>query len=341
MTDSTPGLFATRSLGQFAEKWARGIADVLEQEFPAVNMHISTSADDCDVRPRTQHPSFWGCFDWHSSVHMQYSAVRLLSEEKLSSEASTRLHNILEQRWDKQSLQAEYDYLVNDPSFEQPYGRAWLLQLARRSGREEFLPLVELTEKHIMNWVSALSQPIRHGMHYNTAFNLFLMLDAAHAMGRGQLADVLADAARNLFLGDCNYPVEWELSGSDFLSNALCEMLLLSRVLDKAEFSAWLEKFLSSQEKALVFLTQTPEVLDPSDGQLAHLYGLTLSRAWMLRELAPHLGRKAQEVIADRTPAMLDSVEKQLVDGDFMSTHWLTTYALLAIRADGADEPEL
>lgn len=184
MTDSTPGLFATRSLGQFAEKWARGIADVLEQEFPAVNMHISTSADDCDVRPRTQHPSFWGCFDWHSSVHMQYSAVRLLSEEKLSSEASTRLHNILEQRWDKQSLQAEYDYLVNDPSFEQPYGRAWLLQLARRSGREEFLPLVELTEKHIMKWVSALSHPIRHGMHYNTAFNLFLMLDAAQAMGR-------------------------------------------------------------------------------------------------------------------------------------------------------------
>ncbi|MCG7252850.1 DUF2891 family protein [Corynebacterium pseudodiphtheriticum] len=334
MTNSTPGLFAAGSLGQFAEKWARGIAEVLEQEFPAVNMHISTSAADCDVRPRTQHPSFWGCFDWHSSVHMQYSAVRLLAEEEISPEARKRLHNILEQRWDKHALQVEYDYLLKDPSFEQPYGRAWLLQLVRRAGREEFLPLVELTEKHVITWVSALSHPIRHGMHYNTAFNLFLMLDAAEAMGRGDLAEVLADAARKLFLDDRDYPLEWELSGSDFLSNALCEMLLLSRVLKKTEFSAWLENFLPVQQDALNFLTYTPEVLDPSDGQLAHLYGLTLSRAWMLRELAPHLDQQAQEFIAEHTPKMLASVEKQLVDGDFMATHWLITYALLAIRAD-------
>lgn len=334
MTDSTPGLFATGSLGQFAEKWARGIVEVLEQEFPAVNMHISTSAADCDVRPRTQHPSFWGCFDWHSSVHMQYSAVWLLAEEEISPEARKRLHDILEQRWDKHALQVEYDYLLKDPSFEQPYGRAWLLQLARRSGREEFLPLVELTEKHISTWVSALSHPIRHGMHYNTAFNLFLMLDAAEAMGRGELAAVLADAARRLFLDDRDYPLEWELSGSDFLSNALCEMLLLSRVLKETEFSAWLEKFLPAQQDALTFLTYTPEVLDPSDGQLAHLFGLTLSRAWMLRELAPHLDQQAQEFITEHTPEMLASVEKQLVDGDFMATHWLITYALLAIRAD-------
>ncbi|ERJ43067.2 multidrug transporter [Corynebacterium pseudodiphtheriticum 090104] len=185
-----------------------------------------------------------------------------------------------------------------------------------------------------MTWVSALSHPIRHGMHYNTAFNLFLMFDAAEAMGRGDLAEVLADAARKLFLDDRDYPLEWELSGSDFLSNALCEMLLLSRVLKKTEFSAWLENFLPVQQDALNFLTYTPEVLDPSDGQLAHLYGLTLSRAWMLRELAPHLDQQAQEFIAEHTPKMLASVEKQLVDGDFMATHWLITYALLAIRAD-------
>ena len=152
--------------------------------------------------------------------------------------------------------------------------------------------------------------------------------------GIGELAAVLADAARRLFLDDRDYPLEWELSGSDFLSNALCEMLLLSRVLKETEFSAWLEKFLPAQQDALTFLTYTPEVLDPSDGQLAHLFGLTLSRAWMLRELAPHLDQQAQEFITEHTPEMLASVEKQLVDGDFMATHWLITYALLAIRAD-------
>ncbi|OFO21845.1 hypothetical protein HMPREF3056_08015 [Corynebacterium sp. HMSC056F09] len=308
------------TLENWAKTWAETIVDALEREFPAAMHHTSSSADDCTVRPRELHPSFYGCFDWHSSVHMQYSGALL--DTMLGPKSPTSLATLLDDRLSPQALTVEYDYLVEHPGYEMPYGRAWLLQLASIRPSESMDKLVELTAQHCHDWLGSLNQPVRHGMHSNTAFNLFLILEAAEKIGQDSLADSVRDAAVRLFGDDRNYPLEWELSGHDFLSNGLSEALLMSRVLP--DFPQWFDGFLPRRTEALDFLTDIPEVLDPTDGRLAHLYGLALTRAWMIVELAEYFGGSA----LPRAEALVASARPQLVDGHFMSTHWLITYAL-------------
>lgn len=303
-----------------ASAWASGIVGVLEREFPAAMHHTSASADDCHVRPRELHPSFYGCFDWHSSVHMQYSGVLL--DTMLGPESPTSLATLLDDRLSAEALTVEYNYLLDHPGYEMPYGRAWLLQLATVRPSEAMDKLVELTAQHCHDWLASLNQPVRHGMHSNTAFNLFLILEAAEKLQLDSLAASVREAAVRLFGNDRDYPLEWELSGHDFLSNGLSEALLMSRVLP--DFDEWFDGFLPHRAEALDFLTKIPEVFDPTDGRLAHLYGLALSRAWMLVELAEHFDASA----LPRAQALAASAEPQLIDGDFMSTHWLITYAL-------------
>ena len=303
-----------------ASAWASGIVGVLEREFPAAMHHTSASADDCHVRPRELHPSFYGCFDWHSSVHMQYSGVLL--DTTLGPESPAELAALLDERLSPNALAVEHEYLTQHPGYEMPYGRAWLLQLASARPSEAMDELVELTAQHCQSWLVSLNQPVRHGMHSNTAFNLFLILEAAEKLQLSSLAASVREAAVRLFGNDRDYPLEWELSGHDFLSNGLSEALLMSRVLP--DFDEWFDGFLPHRAEALDFLTKIPEVLDPTDGRLAHLYGLALSRAWMLVELAEHFDASA----LPRAQALAASAEPQLIDGDFMSTHWLITYAL-------------
>ena len=303
-----------------ASAWASGIVGVLEREFPAAMHHTSASADDCHVRPRELHPSFYGCFDWHSSVHMQYSGVLL--DTTLGPESPAELAALLDERLSPNALAVEHEYLTQHPGYEMPYGRAWLLQLASARPSEAMDELVELTAQHCQSWLVSLNQPVRHGMHSNTAFNLFLILEAAEKLQLSSLAASVREAAVRLFGNDRDYPLEWELSGHDFLSNGLSEALLMSRVLP--DFDEWFDGFLPHRAEALDFLTKIPEVLDPTDGRLAHLYGLALSRAWMLVELAEHFDTSA----LPRAQALAASAEPQLIDGDFMSTHWLITYAL-------------
>ena len=303
-----------------ASAWASGIVGVLEREFPAAMHHTSASADDCHARPRELHPSFYGCFDWHSSVHMQYSGVLL--DTTLGPESPAELAALLDERLSPNALAVEHEYLTQHPGYEMPYGRAWLLQLASVRPSEAMDELVELTAQHCQSWLASLNQPVRHGMHSNTAFNLFLILEAAEKLGLESLADSVREAAVRLFGNDHSYPLEWELSGHDFLSNGLSEALLMSRVLP--DFDEWFDGFLPHRAETLDFLTKIPDVLDPTDGRLAHLYGLALSRAWMLVELAEHFDASA----LPRAQALAASAEPQLIDGDFMSTHWLITYAL-------------
>ena len=303
-----------------ASAWASGIVGVLEREFPAAMHHTSAFADDCHARPRELHPSFYGCFDWHSSVHMQYSGVLL--DTTLGPESPAELAALLDERLSPNALAAEHEYLTQHPGYEMPYGRAWLLQLASVRPSEAMDELVELTAQHCQSWLASLNQPVRHGMHSNTAFNLFLILEAAEKLQLNSLAASVREAAVRLFGNDRDYPLEWELSGHDFLSNGLSEALLMSRVLP--DFDEWFDGFLPHRAEALDFLTKIPEVLDPTDGRLAHLYGLALSRAWMLVELAEHFDASA----LPRAQALAASAAPQLIDGDFMSTHWLITYAL-------------
>ncbi|RZJ81709.1 MAG: DUF2891 family protein, partial [Brevundimonas sp.] len=75
-------------------------------------------------------------------------------------------------------------------------------------------------------------------------------------------------------------------------------------------------------------------VSDRSDGKIAHLDGLNLSRAWCWRGLASSLDTRDP-----RHEVMLLAADRHLVaalphvTGDYMGEHWLASFALLALTA--------
>jgi hypothetical protein len=331
---------------QYADAWGRTVLEVLGTVYPYASAHVSRAPEDTDVDPVRLHPSFYGSFDWHSSVHMHWSAVRLLTlaPDALGPGTRDRLVTLLDERLSGAALQTEADYLRENPSWERPYGWAWAAMLAAaasacplpaaRTWAAALEPVADVVADLVSAWLPRLAYAVRHGAHANTAFALALAHEAYTGLGRFDVVAKMSEAARRWFADDRDYPAGWEPSGSDFLSPALCEADLMRRVLPQAEFSAWLPAFLPGLGRAGDSLLGVPEVLDRTDGQAAHLFGLGLSRAWQLRLLSPYLRAAARDRVRAAADRQTAAVEQEIVTGDFMSTHWLVSFALLAATAD-------
>ena len=319
------------------DKWARGLINVLRTEYPSSMHHVSESADDVSIVPSQLHPSFWGAFDWHSSVHMQCTAVRLLGN--LSDEQTkTELVTLLDDRLTTDKLEAERHYLLAKPAYERPYGWVWVMQLAAECARSKqpeakhwllaLTPLVKTVEELLMEWLPTMSAPIRHGVHDNTAFSMYLALEAGHILGLHDMNAAIRKYSRLWFENDVNYPVQWEFSGHDFLSAGLTEALLMRKVLDCNDFRDWFRRFFPDQPAVIGQYLRAPVVNDIHDGKQSHLFGLALTRAWMLLELSESFSGSLQGQIHSGIQGLKRFAEDQLVEADFMSTHWLITYAL-------------
>lgn len=314
---------------------AETVCRVLETPYPYGAAHLSTGPDDVDVTPERLHPAFHGSYDWHSSVHMQWSALRLL--DRASAPWRTRLSSVLQDRLTTDALATEAGYLRAHPGFERPYGLAWLLMLAaaaRRHGdpawRAALTEAATVAADGFVTWLPRLARPVRHGVHANTAFALSLCLTAAHDLDRADLSALVAERARAWFLPDRDAPVAYEPSGEDFLSPSLTEADLLRRVLPTDEFADWLTGFLPGLGHEDDPLLEVPTVTDRTDGRGVHLFGLALSRAGQLRRLAPHLDAPAAARVRTRADAMEQAVVPEILGGDFVATHWLVSFALLA-----------
>ena len=58
------------------------------------------------------------------------------------------------------------------------------------------------------------------------------------------MVEVIVETGKRHYQNDIGCPINWEPSGSDFLSPCLQEADLMSRVLENdIEFGVWLEKF--------------------------------------------------------------------------------------------------
>lgn len=335
-----------------AEPWARTVLQVLTTPYPYAAAHVTASADHTNADPLRLHPSFWGSFDWHSSVHMHWSAVRLLTLAPDHLQPATRaaLVELLDTRLDPAALRTEADYLRAHPGWERPYGWAWAAMLAAaasscplpqaRRWAEALEPLAAVVADALVAWLPRLAYPVRHGVHSNTAFALALSAEAYGALGRPDVVNAVAAAAEGWFGGDRDYPAGWEPSGSDFLSPALCEADLLRRVLPPAAFGPWLAAFVPGLGHDGDPLLMVPEVRDRTDGQAVHLVGLALSRAWQLRLLAPHLAPDQQNRVVLAAARQVAAASREIVAGDFMATHWLVSFALLAATAEPLGRPE-
>src|SRR5947207_3855268 len=291
--------FDTQAAGRFADL---ALACV-HKEFPN---HIShTLNGDADVAPpRKLTPAFYGCYDWHSSVHGHWLLGRL-ARTHLDRPFPHPPREALQQSLTAENITQEAAYLRGEgrASFERPYGLAWLLQLATelrewddpgaRELAQDLHPLEQAAVERLSVWLPKLSNPVRIGEHDQTAFALGLILDYAREAGNGRLAHLVETKARQFYADDRDCPLNYEPSGEDFLSPCLAEADAMRRVLPKGEFAHWLKTFLPKLSHAKDGNWLQPVISpDPSDPKLAHLDGLNLSRAWMLRGIASALPGK-------------------------------------------------
>ena len=339
---------------EHAAPWADIAVRVLRTPYPYATQHMSLSAEDVDVTPERLHPAFHGSLDWHSSAHMQWSLVRLLTlapDALRSNGTDAAARTLLDERLTPAGLRIEADYLRAHPSFERPYGWAWVAELAAATGglsgedasrwSAALAPVADAVGELVVAWLPRQVYPVRHGVHANTAFAMALLLEAYAALGREDVVEALRRRALEWFGSDVDYATRWEPSGSDFLSPALCEVELMRRVLPAADFDSWWRAFLPDlAEGGRPELLEVPEVVDRTDGHLVHLFGLALSRAWQLRALAATLPATDPGTERLRTAAVVQvaAVLPEVTAGDFMSTHWLVSFALLAETA-GATSP--
>jgi Protein of unknown function (DUF2891) len=325
--------------------------DGLDREYPNKPAHVMTGPES-KLSPREMHPAFFGCFDWHSSVHGHWMLVRLLKlypEHPQAAEIRTRL----DAHFTADFLQREADYFIEkeNKSFERMYGWAWTLRLAAelhtwddeqgRTWRRNFLPLekkiVELTEAYLPR----LSFPIRTGVHPDTAFALGQSLDYARIVGNQGLADLIEKRSREFYAHDKDYNETYEPSGEDFFSPAWNEADLMRRVLSPKEFVTWLDLFLPALRKGERQRLLTPvEVTDVTDGKLVHLAGLDLSRAWTLQGIAHDLPDSDS-----LKPRLLNSANehaqmgfKYVFSGHYEGEHWLATFAIYTLTRVGCED---
>ncbi len=336
------------SVAENAAGWAELALSVLGTPFPYGAAHQSRSPDDVDVTPARLHPAFHGCLDWHSSAHMQWSLVRLLTlapDELTASGLADRARTLLTERLSEDNVAVEAAYLLDRRGFERPYGWAWASMLAAASHTagdpmaprwaSATRPLADAVATCVLDWLPRQAYPVRHGVHSNSAFALGLLLDAFVDLGRADVVDACRGRAIEWFGSDRDMQTTFEPSGSDFLSPALAEADLMRRVLPAAQFAEWLAAFLpglGSPRHAQ--LLRTPVVLDRADGQLVHLFGLALSRGGHLRGLAAVLpDPELRVVLAEAADRQVAFAEAEVTSGHFMSTHWLVSFALLAETA--------
>ena len=301
--------------------------------------HVWDSDADATT-PRQQHPVFFGSFDWHSCVHGWWTLLtlrRLFAELPEAAEIAA----LADATFTPDKLAAECAYLERPSAggFERPYGWAWLLQLhleaSRHAGEpwgERLEPLARAFAARFHRYLEVLTYPIRTGTHANTAFAVTLALPWADAFDQ-PLAAALRERATHWYGADRDCQA-WEPGGDEFLSSALTEALCMARSLSAAEVAPWLAAFLpriARAEPATLFTPAT--VSDRSDGKIAHLDGLNLSRAWCWRELAPHLAGDARANAEAAAQRHLESAIPHLAS-DYAGEHWLASFALLALTVE-------
>jgi Protein of unknown function (DUF2891) len=342
---------AAQNTGEFDIKAAQRFANLglacVHQEYPN---HIShTLNSDADAAPpRKLTPAFYGCYDWHSSVHGHWLLVRLVRTFP-DAPFVQPAREALRQSLTAENIAQEAAYLRGEgrASFERPYGLAWFLQLVAelrewddpqaKEMAANLRPLETVVLERLNNWLPKLSHPVRIGEHDQTAFALGLMLDYAHN-GDHKFAELVVSKAKQFYFNDKDCPLAYEPSGEDFLSPCIGEADLMRRVLPSQDFGPWLRTFMPQISTSGAAKWLQPVVSpDPSDPKLAHLDGLNLSRAWMLEGIAAGLPKSDK-----RLPSIMASAEAHRRAGlaavtseHYEGGHWLGSFAVYMVTKRG------
>jgi hypothetical protein len=325
-----------------ASKFARLALKHVTREYPNKLDHVLNGP--LDLRePRDLHPVFFGSFDWHSCAHGYWLLATVLRLFPDIGEAR-EIRRLFDAQLTASKVETEVDYLDQPlrATFERPYGWAWFLMLAAeldrhgseqaKKWREALAPLATAFAERFLAFLPKATYPTRVGTHFNSAFAITLALDYADVAGNDRLRKLLVTKASDWFGTDSDCQA-WEPGGDDFLSPTLMEAECMRRVLDTGDYSSWLDLFLprlADRKPDTLFIPAI--VSDRSDGKIAHLDGLNLSRAWCWRSIASSWAASdPRRSIALATADTHLTASLPYVAGDYMGEHWLATFALLAL----------
>jgi len=338
------GSLDVEQAAQFAALALAGI----DREYPNKPGAVLTGPQDLEP-PRAMHPAFFGHYDWHSSVHGHWMLVRLLRLYPTMSNAA-EIRARLGEHLTAPKLRAEAAYFDarENRSFERMYGWAWAFRLATelhewedpdaRVWAEAFAVLEAKLAALTIDYLPRLSYPVRSGVHPDTAFALAQILDYARSTGNTDLEALAVRRARDFYRDDRDYPLRFEPSGQDFFSPGLNVADLMRRVLPKAEFSAWLDRFAPSLRRGRLGSWSEPaEVSDLADPQIVHLVGLNLSRAWAMEGVASALdaGDRRRRALHAATQAHAAAGMRYVFSGHYEGEHWLASFAVYYLSAAG------
>jgi hypothetical protein len=330
----------TRLTSELASRFAAIALGHVTREYPNHILHGLEGPEDART-PSELHPIFYGSYDWHSCVHGYWMLARLLRLHPEMPEAQA-IRDLFSTMLVPEKIVGECAYFDRPMArgYERPYGWGWLLKLAAElhghedpAWAEALSPLTGRIVRRFRDFLPLATYPVRVGTHYNTAFALRLAADYADNVGDGPLLDMLRATALRWFGTDTACPAWGEPSGDDFLSPALIEAECMRRLLPATDFARWFGAFLphiAAKQPRTLFAPAS--VSDRSDGKIAHLDGLSLSRAWCWASLA--------RTLPDRDPrqtAMIEAAHHHLeagiahVAGDYMGEHWLASFAVLAL----------
>jgi len=290
--------------------------------------------------PMELHPAFYGCFDWHSSVHGHWMLVTLIRQfpdldnrEEIKEKLRTNLSAL--------NIEKEVFYFSGpqNSSFERTYGWAWILKLAEelhqwedplaRELEANLQPLTDLMVEKYLEFLPKLIYPIRVGEHSNIAFGLSLAYDYAQTVEHQALKELIKQRALDWFENDENCPLTWEPSGFDFLSPCFQELDIMRKVLGKEEFKIWANGFMPQLAKN-DFSLEPGKVSDRTDGKLVHLDGLNFSRAWVIYGLINAYPEDYGHLMAVANAHIQYSLPS-IVDDNYEGTHWLGSFAVYAL----------
>lgn len=322
------------------EKFAALPLHCIETEYPYKLGQVISSDEDLKS-PSELHPIFYGCFDWHSSVHGHWLLAKTIYRYP-NTELTNKAVALFDKQFTKENVAQELAYFEPklNKSFERTYGWAWLLKLhaaltqlpedAEHKWSENLKPLTDYIVESYKTFLPKLIYPIRVGEHTNTAFGLSLALDYARTLNDAEFEALIVQRSKDYYLADADCPLGWEPSGFDFISPCLQEAELMSKVLDEKEYKIWLKKFLPAvfDEK---FELKPGRVADRTDGKLVHLDGLNFSRAWCFYRIGnavPELKDNLRKVGDTHVKASME----QVAGSDYMGSHWLASFLIYALE---------
>ncbi|MCB9224332.1 MAG: DUF2891 domain-containing protein [Crocinitomicaceae bacterium] len=292
--------------------------------------------------PKELHPIFYGCFDWHSSVHGHWLLAKLMNNNP-GTELEKQVSKVFDFQFQVSKVQQELAYFQPslNKSFERTYGWAWILKLyaelyksplnSEHKWTNNLQSLIDQITSFYKEFLPKLVYPVRVGEHTNTAFGLSLALDYSRVVGDEDLENLILSRSKEFFANDQGCPLNWEPSGFDFISPCLQEAELMSKVYSKKDFENWLGEYLP-QLLNKDFTLEPGRVIDRTDGKLVHLDGLNFSRAWCLYQIADVLGKKGEHLVKLADTHVLSSAD-QVINSNYMGSHWLASFYVKALES--------